>query len=168
MTNLTLSGDYTDFSDESGPLGITVKSFTELGSFSGMGTLELEARELIDVDNRRVDYFIVATVKPSDQYAREGRVIISYEDVGRTCAAIDRLKLAHSGITKFKNFEVTFNTSGNFVITVFSQLRGGIGVSISADGVSMFLNDIRRLDELKSALQKGVTYIEVNRINSQY
>jgi hypothetical protein len=168
MTNLVISGDYTDFSDESGPLGISIRSFSPIGTFSGMGSLDLEAREIIDVDNRSIEYFIVATVKPSDQYGREGVVIISYDDVGRTCAAIDRLKLSHPGVTKFKNFEIKFSTPSKFSITVFSQLRGGIGVSISADGSSMFLNDVRKLDDLKEALQKGANYIDENRIKNNF
>ena len=164
MVDLVPCGDYTDFSDGEIPLGIIVRSYSKIGTVSGMGNLNVEAREVVNVDNRSVSYFLIAAITSGGQYPKEGHSIIKYDEIEKICLAIDRIKFAHPKITKFRSFEVQWASEDGFKICVFNQERGGLGISVSGGNVSMFLNGIQKLGDIRQLFEDGKKYIDENRI----
>jgi hypothetical protein len=149
-------------------LGIKIQCSTPIANIFGLSRrrVSVEALEGIDVDARSADYSVIVVVSSSEMEddAVEGSASISYEEIDRVTAAIDRLKLAHRGMTRFKSFTAYYDGIEALRIGVFSQSDQTLTASISAEKVVAFVQPVSRLEELKNALISAKDYITRNRI----
>ncbi|WP_162801430.1 hypothetical protein [Azospirillum brasilense] len=165
ISNNLSNGNYDEFINDSGPLGIKINSFHESGQMSGLGKLKITARELIDVDNRHANYFAVIELKSNEQYERSDSSVIEYDEIDRICAALDRLKLINPGISKFSSTQAEFSTVKGLSFTSFIQRNGTVAASISSGSVSIFLHGPDKFDELKNLLLQTKSFIDRSRIS---
>ena len=111
---------------------VLIKGYTELGSVSGLGSVEVDAREFRDASNPKLrEYGSTFTVKESGRLERESNCLVDYDELDSLMKGIEYVGNADKGVTPLANFEAEFRTKGNLSVTTFSQRQGGIGLAIS-------------------------------------
>ena len=157
--------DFGDYGDEALSLGVVIKAYAPIGSVSGMGRIQVEAREIVDVDARSIAYFTVLTVTGSGTNGSSSSVTVPVAETGRIMAAIARLVKTSLGLTKFPSFEVIFETESGLRIIVFNASDGTLNAAVGAKSVTCYFKEVARLGEVATLLGRARDYIEENQIS---
>ena len=144
------------------PSGILVKSYTSVGILRSLGSIEVEAREMVNLDAKRVDHFIVVTVSENGDYARTGATVIREENLGALVEGIERLTKATIDRKRFAFTEIELGVD-DLKIVVFNTKKPDNMAAISADGVTVHLDQVWRLNEFKDLVIKAKKVIDDNR-----
>lgn len=159
--------DSVEPSTETSESGIAIRCFTPIGTIPGMGRVEVEAKEFINLEAHDIQQFVAVRITPSTEYAQPGNALIPYEDVDKLVGAIDQLAGVNPASTKYKQIEVEFSIKPNFKIIVFNDTKGKLMFSISAEHASAFFGDLHRMADFRLLVLKARTTIDQNRSHRQ-
>jgi hypothetical protein len=159
--------DSVEHPNEASESGITIRCFTPIGTIPGMGRVEIEAKEFINLEAHDVHQFVVLRVTPSAEYAQPGNALISYEDVDKIVSAIDQLAGVNPASTKYKQIEVEFSLKPNFKIVVFNDAKGKLMFSVSAEQATAYFGDLHRMTDFRSLILRAKSTIDQNRSHRQ-
>ena len=169
MADLTVVDNFNEFMADFEPLGIVVKSFTQVGSLASpsFGTASFTAWEIVSLDDQRALYAISIEIERPNQHPTAGSVSIPYDEVDRIVAGLGMLeKGGRRGLKRMTNFEANISgADGNFRACVFNSANGRIMASIEAAGVSLFFHDCAKLSEVVKYLSVAKQYIEKIKIS---
>lgn len=149
--------------DDLGNTGIIVRCFTSVGTISGMGKVDIEAREFISLDSHHVQQFVGVHVTSSAEYSQTAFTTVAYDDVTRQIAAIDRLSAFNPHAVKYKQIEVEFSLESGLKLVVFNDGKGKLMFSVTAQTATAYFGDLLRLGELKRLISKAKIVIDENR-----
>ena len=132
-------------------LGITVKCYTNVGRMKAFGTLEVDAREIINIDAGRVIHVVAVSIETGGDYLQSASALIQYDNIDRVCSAIDQISRTDPRLSKFKFIEaeccidelriVVFNDAGN-------KMHFSVGTGIAALHMELSrIGELRRLFE---------------------
>jgi hypothetical protein len=114
MSELAVLKGFDDFLSQPEPLGIIVKSFSEIGSVSSLnfGKVTFTPTEIALMDEQRAAYHVKIEIERPNQHPEIGLAAIPYEEIDRIIAAAHVLARAGSrGVTRMKNFEASVSTA---------------------------------------------------------
>lgn len=128
-------------------LGIVVRCYTGVGKMSAYGTIEVDAREIINIDAGRSIHAATVSIETGGDYPQTASALIQYDNIDRVCAAIDQISRTDPKTSKFKFIEAEVCID-EFKIIVFNDSYGKMYFSASIGGASLHM-DISRIHELK-------------------
>jgi hypothetical protein len=132
-----------------------------------MGKVEIDAKEIIDLERHNIQHFVGVQVTASTEYAHSANASIPYDDVDKVLAAIDRLAGINPSSTKYKQIEAQFSLNSDFKIVVFNDAKGKLMFSVSAQTASAYFGDLLRMSDLKSLILRARSIIDQNRSHRQ-
>lgn len=139
-------------------LGIIVKCYTSVGKMKAYGTIEVDAREVINIDGGRVSHFAAVSIETAGDYPQSGATAISYDNIDRVCAAIDQISRTDPKYSKFKFIEAEAIID-DLKITVFNDANGKMHFS-AATGIAAIHMDLSRIMELKRLFETAKNQID--------
>ena len=135
---------------------INVRSFSDLGTISGLGRVSIDVRSQRDAAAKTGQFGIGVTVHESDRLARSDTAFVDDEEIDPLLRAIDYIARFDGGVVPFDRFEAQYRTRGGLQVTVFSSPpaphRLVVSTGVTSSRVSAFfpisdVNEFRRLIE---------------------
>lgn len=136
-------------------LGIRLKSYATLGSLTGMGKATFTAREMIELGTDQANHFIDVLVEASGSYERSGTAVIPFEQIDKVISSLISLKKAATLKRRLSSYECEFAAGTGFRAIIFDSTDGKTMFSLSAEGVSCFFSDSRKIDNVVEILILG-------------
>ena len=100
---------------------VLIKNFSEIGSLRGLGgTVTITSWEFIDAQTGKKAYGLSVEAKESSRLEREDRAYIDYDEIDSLLKGLDYISTIDRGITKLKNFQADYRTTGNLRVSSFS------------------------------------------------
>jgi hypothetical protein len=159
MSELTVLSGFDDFISEPQPLGIMVKSFSDVGSVTSLnyGKVTFTPTEIALIDEQRAIYHVKIELDRPNQHPQNAFAAIPYEEIDRViAAALVLARAGNHGVARMKNFEASVSTADGAVrLVVFNAANGRIMSSIEAGNVPLFFQDAHKLSEVADYLSKS-------------
>ena len=110
------------FSSKSGI--VIVRGYTDVGSVSGLygGKASVLANELTEPHTHETSRGIVIDITQDENNSHQS--FIDYDEIPPLLQGIDYVLSADSTSTRLKNFEASYRTIGDFVVTTFNSSVG--------------------------------------------
>jgi hypothetical protein len=100
---------------------VLIKNFSEIGSLRGLGgTATVTSWEFIDAQTGKKAYGLSVEVKESSRLEREERAFIDYDEIDSLLKGLDYINTIDKSITKLKNFQADYRTTGDLRVSSFS------------------------------------------------
>jgi hypothetical protein len=152
MSELVPLSGFDDFMSERQPLGIIVKSFSQIGFIAGLnnGKVTITSRELVVIDDNHAIYFVDVEIENPNQHPQTSTAAIPYDEIDRVIAGAHVLSRAGSrGVSRMKKFEASIATADGAVrLVVFNHSNGRIMSAIHAQNGTLFFQDTQKLIEV--------------------
>ncbi|HEV7902639.1 MAG TPA: hypothetical protein VGO96_02270 [Pyrinomonadaceae bacterium] len=112
---------------------VIVRGSQRIGSVRGQaqGRLEVSALEVIDTAGRARARGLSLTIEEAGDRAREAVVFVDYDEVAGLLDGLESMIRLDRGETQLPNFEVSYRTKGDLVVSVFSTRSGIVRCVIS-------------------------------------
>jgi hypothetical protein len=138
---------------------VIVKGYTVVGSVVGSydGTIEVDATDLWnphDSVHTRGVVLDLATSTTLGTAAEHHSSFIDYDEIEPLLQGLDYIARADPSVTRLKNFEVSYRTLGDLIVTTFNDSRGRTMASVRSGeigGVQVFL-EAQRLEKLRTLI----------------
>jgi hypothetical protein len=168
MSELIPLSGFDDFMSERQPLGIIVKSFSQIGTIAGFNNAKVTvtSRELVVIDDNRAMYFVDIEIETPNQHPETSVAAIPYDEIDRIIAGAHVLARAGSrGVSRMSNFEASITTADGAVrMVVFNHANGRIMSAIYAQNSALFFQDTQKLTEVADQFLKAKQTIDRIRI----
>ncbi len=128
---------------------IVILGYDELGT---LGTVSVDVREIRQVNGPAVRGMLVEVSQ--GQYRSE-RAFIDSDEIPELLKGIDAIVAVSANPTKFKNFEVRYETRGNLEVTAFNDSKGKVSYVVKAGSLtkaSAFNLDASDLKKLRDMI----------------
>lgn len=139
--------------------GLTIRNYTSAGSFSSIGTIEVDAREFVNLSARSVSYYVNIEIKTSGEYGSRAACSIPYEKLDSLIVAVEQLEISTFDRDRFDFTEIHYQVE-ELSVVAFNDARGRAMASIASKGASVHINPLQRLSEFRMLLKKAKTTIE--------
>ncbi|HVS81738.1 MAG TPA: hypothetical protein VHE60_08375 [Pyrinomonadaceae bacterium] len=129
--------------------GVIVKNFSEIGSMDGQGgKVTVTSREFIDAQTGRKEYGLSIEIKEDRSLEREDRAFVDYDEIDSLLKGIDYVSAIDKSVTKLKDFQADYRTTGSLRVSVYSMSETSVRVAIGVGRISS-LSVSFRLDQIK-------------------
>jgi hypothetical protein len=112
---------------------VIVRGSQRVGSVRGQGRLEVSALEVIDTGGKLRARGLSLTIEEAGERAREAVVFVDYEELAGLLDGLESMIRLDRGETQLPNFEVSYRTKGDLIVSVFST-RSGIARCVVSGG----------------------------------
>jgi hypothetical protein len=114
---------------------VIVRGSQRVGTVRGQaqGRVEVSALEVIDTGSSLKARGLSLTIEEAGERGREAVVFVDYDDLAGLLEGLESMSRLDRGETQFTNFEVSYCTKGDLIVSVFST-RGGIVRCIVSGG----------------------------------
>ncbi|QYJ06406.1 hypothetical protein [Qipengyuania flava] len=145
----------TEFDEEDDVKGIVIRSYTPVGSVSGLsyGMLQVEAREAIITDTNSASYFARFELSTGDDYPQTAATLVKLSDLDALIPALDRLATTNITTERFQFSEVEFEISGLSFI-VFNNERGSMMFAVGCNGLTVHFNSLSKISEISKYVRE--------------
>ena len=143
---------YKEFGDEE-VKGIVVRGYSVMGALNGLNysSAQVEAREALIPDSRMADYSVRIELSTGGDYPQTSIASINYRDVDDVLAMLDKLSSTNITTDRFQFSEVQYEIDG-FSVIVFNNDRGSLMVALTHAGVTVHLNSVSKIAELRKLI----------------
>lgn len=145
--------------------GVTIRNYTSIGKFSGIGSIEVEAREFVNLESNTVKYFIRLEGKSNDQYESARGFLIDVDDVDKLISRLQSFELITFDASRFAFSEIEYEID-DLKIVAFNDARGKAMGCISIKGASVHINPLSRMKEIRILIEKAKTFIDGIRVDT--
>jgi hypothetical protein len=114
---------------------VIIKGYTEIGSVSGSGRIEVTAMTFRNAKSAQEKSGILVEVKGAGSYAQNGRSLIDYEEINGLLDGISYVTKVQKSDTKLRNFEAIYSTKGDLKVVVFNDASGKKSASIQVGSI---------------------------------
>lgn len=142
---------------------IHIRSYTSQGVIQGMGSVEVEASEILVPDRRHVSYFVRITGRTLGEYPDSATAIIQLDNVPKLLAAIGKLADVLIKTDRFSFSEVEYEVD-QLKLIVYNDSRGKHLFLVSINNVSVHFESLNRLRELGNLVAKAKMHIDQHMI----
>ena len=104
---------------------VIVRGSQRIGIVRGQGQVEVAALEVIDTSNNLKARGVSLTVEEGGERGREVTAFVDYDELDGLIKGFESMSRLDRVETPLPNFESSYRTSGDLVISVFST-RGGV------------------------------------------
>jgi hypothetical protein len=162
---MNLAKSHGGQSDTGGPgedlIDLVVRSYTPIGTLNGIGyaSAQVEAREGMMPGRHLVTRSVRVELTSGGDYPQVSAAAVAYENVDRLMAAIQRLRTATIRKDRFQFTELEFEVDDLKVI-VFNTDHGGLMFGLSAESVSIHFNDLSKLEQFQTLLEKAKDHLD--------
>lgn len=117
--------------------GVIIKNFSEIGDMDGQGgKVTVTSWEFIDAQTGRKEYGLSVEIKENSRLEREERAFVDYDEIGSLLKGIDYVSAIDKSVTKLKNFQADYRTTGSLRVSVFNMSETDIRVAIDVGRIS--------------------------------
>lgn len=110
---------------------VVVKSYTFIGSVSGLGGIALvTSYEFIDAQTGRKEYGIGVEVRETVRGEREGRTYVDYDEIDALVRGMDFIIKIDRSAT-LENFEAQYRTRGELAVSTFIRPNGTLQAEVA-------------------------------------
>lgn len=136
---------------------VIIRGRSEIGSVSGMGTVEVDCIEFLDVSTGQRQMGIVLAVKGSGRYESTEASFIDYDEIESLLNGIDYIAKVTLSSTKLSSFEAAYKTKGELSVVTYSSSKGKIEAAVSTGytGSARAFITTAKLSELRSIIAKA-------------
>lgn len=148
------------FAAETG--AVIIKGYTDIGKVSGLGSIEVDCREITNAQSGNQTFGMVVKVTQSGRIERENSSFIDFDEIASLITGLDYIAKIEPDVTTLDNFEATYTTRGDFSITVFNNSQGKLSVAVGSGRVGKaraYLN-LQQLAQLRSLIVDAKEKIE--------
>lgn len=164
-SSIKATDSYLDLNLAAPGVGQVLVGYSEVGTLFIKSQLQsanilLEAREVVNVENKFASYFIGVTLSRGEE-RNVSRV--SYDEIENLVAALQAMQRVNTSVSAFQNIELRWSASGDgkFSTVVYSAGDGNFMGVISSNGENVFFNSLATLNDLAHLFLKAKAYIEV-------
>lgn len=112
---------------------VIVRGSQRVGTVRGQGRLEVSALEVVDTGGKLRARGLSLNIEEAGERAREAVVFVDYDELAGLLDGLESMIRLDRGETQLPNFEVSYRTKGDLVISVFST-RSGIARCVVSGG----------------------------------
>ena len=136
---------------------VIIRGRSEIGSVSGMGTVEVSCIDIHDVSTDQRQMGIILEVKGSERYESSDSSFIDYDEIESLLNGIDYISKVTPSSTKLSNFEAYYKTKGDLNVVTYSSGKGKIEAAVSTGytGSARAFISTAKLSELRSIIAKA-------------
>ena len=129
--------------------GVIVKNFSEIGSMdASRGKVTITSYEFIDAQTGRKEYGVSVSIKEDSGLERDEQAFVDYDEIDSLLKGIDYVSAIDKGVTKLKNFQADYRTTGGLRVSVYSMSETSVRVAIGVGRISSISASFR-LDQIK-------------------
>ena len=145
---------------------VVIRGISTVGRVGGLGFVSIYAREARDASRPSQGVYGVAIeVKEAGRLERESRSFIDLDEIDSLVRGLDYLSKISKAVTQLNDVEVQYRTKGDFSITVYSDLSGGLSLLVDSGRIgktSAFLK-MSDLEALKTHILEAKRLVEAAR-----
>jgi len=110
---------------------VLIKGIGEVGSVSGMGSLEVGVREFTHAGTGRKEYGVTIEVKASGTFERKDTAFIDYDEIDSLLKGIDYISKIDKSVTPLPSFEAVYTTKGELRVITYST-KGKVQAAVQS------------------------------------
>lgn len=136
---------------------VVIKGYSEIGTISALGSIEVKAMEFTDATSRTQQLGIIVQVNEAGRFENTDRSFIDYDEIDALLKGLDYISKVNGEATKLSSFEATYKTKGDFKATVFNSSSGRLEGSVSSGYIrpaTVFLS-LEQLIELRGYINQA-------------
>lgn len=103
---------------------VIVRGSQRVGFVRGQGRLEVSALEVIDTGGKLRERGLSLTIEEAGERAREAVVFVDYDELAGLLDGLESMIRLDRSETQLPNFEVSYRTKGDLIVSVFSTRSG--------------------------------------------
>lgn len=117
---------------------VIVRGSQRVGVVRGQaqGRVEVAALEIIDTGGNRKARGLSLTIEEAGERGREAVAFVDYDELPGLIEGLESMSRLDRGETQFSNFEVSYRTRGNLVVSVFSTRSGIVRCIVSGGALA--------------------------------
>lgn len=96
------------------------------------GRVEVAALEVIDTGSNQRARGLSLSIEEAGERGREAAVFVDYEELAGLLESLESMSRLDRGETQLPNFEVSYRTKGDLIVSVFSTRSGIVRCVVSA------------------------------------
>lgn len=148
--------DLESFQEKFG--SVIIKGYSEVGSLLVRGKkLTFSAREVRDaVTNTKVKGLVVE-IDSQERFSSSKRSFVEYNEIASLLRGIEFISKIDNSVTSLSNFEASYQTKGDFGVTVFNSSGNilSVAVSVGSTGKETVFGDMTLLSKISELIQKA-------------
>jgi hypothetical protein len=167
---MTLAGSLSVSGTPSVPekTDITIKRYTTVGQIESLGKIEVDALEIILIDQQICTQHARITTETIGNYPQSASAAIDHNRIDELIAAVNRLSSASISTDQYACTEFLFSID-NLRIAVFNDTKtrwkGKTLASVSVQDVTVVLADLKLLVELGKHLTTAKKHLDSNKLS---
>jgi hypothetical protein len=110
---------------------VIVRGSQRVGFIRGQGRVEVSALEVVDTGGKLRARGISLTIEEAGERSREAVVFVDYEELTGLLDGLESMIRLDRGETQLPNYEVSYRTKGDLIVSVFSTRSGIVRCVVS-------------------------------------